>query len=84
MIFATVGVSFNKKVILPTAFKVSTSYVLNSKTDLSGYKYMFYANQKLSNRFWYHLLYKKHDLVSSISNRKVGISRFGIGVGMGF
>ena len=84
MVFATVGVSFNKKVILPTAFKVSTSYVLNSRTDLSGYKYMLYANQKLNKGFWYHLLYKKHSLVSSATNRKVGISRFGIGVGMGF
>lgn len=73
MIFATVGVSFYKKLILPTASKVSTSYILNSKTDLSGYKYILYANQKLNKRFWYHLLYKKHNLISSLSNRKVRI-----------
>jgi hypothetical protein len=84
MIFATIGTGIKTKILLPTAFKISYSHVLSSKTDLSGFKYLLYANQKLTDRFWYHLLYKQHILESSTSDRTVTISRYGVGVGMAF
>lgn len=82
MVFATAGVSFFKKIILPSAIKLSFSPVVQSKTDLTGYKYMFYINQKITKNTWYHFLFKQHQLEKA--DRTVSIARYGFGVGVTF
>lgn len=77
---AGLGLSFN--FIKASTMKFSASQALATSTDLSGSKFMIYFNQKLSNNFWYHLLYKQHLLTEN--DRDVSISRYGIGVGMAF
>ncbi len=83
MSFATVGVSFFTKLILPSAIKVSLSPVVQSNNDFSGYKYMFYMNQKITKNTWYHFLLKHHQLEQD-SGRTVAITRYGFGVGVTF
>ncbi len=82
MTFATVGVSFFTKLMLPTAFKLSASPVVSSNTEFTGYKYMFYMNQKITKNTWYHFLLKHHQLEQE--NRMVSITRYGFGVGVTF
>ena len=82
IIYATAGLSFFKKIVLPTAIKISASPVISSNTDFSGLKYMLYMNQKLSSNTWYHLLIKHHQLEQV--DRAVSITRYGFGVGVTF
>lgn len=77
---AGLGLSFN--FIKPSTMKLSASQAVATSTELTGAKYMIYFNQKLSNNFWYHILYKQHLLTED--ERDVSISRYGIGVGMAF
>lgn len=84
MIFLTAGLGYNTKIILPTSFKISLSPVISSKTELSGYKYILYANQKITKKIWYHVFYKKHILADEVRNEEVSIARIGLGVGMAF
>ncbi len=83
MTFLTAGVSFFTKIILPTAIKVSGSPVIQSNHDFSGYKYMFYMNQRITDNTWYHFLFKQHQLEQP-TGRTIAITRYGFGVGVTF
>lgn len=80
--FATVGVSFFKKLFLPSTIKLSASPVVHSNTGFGGYKYMFYINQRITDNTWYHFLLKHHELEQE--SRSVSITRYGFGVGVTF
>lgn len=82
VLFATAGLGLTFQFIKPTTMKFSASQAVSSSTEFGGTKYMMYLNQKLTNNFWYHILYKQHML--SGTSRDVSISRYGIGVGMAF
>ena len=82
MTFATVGFSFFTKIFLPSAIKVSASPIISSNTNFSGYKYMLYVNQKITDNTWYHFLLKQHQLEQD--SRTVSITRYGFGVGVTF
>ncbi|OIQ17198.1 MAG: hypothetical protein BM556_13375 [Bacteriovorax sp. MedPE-SWde] len=82
VIYSTIGIGYRFKFEKPVQVKVSYSLGILSDTELKGNKYMVYFNQRITNRYWYHLLFKKHNL--SDNSRETTISRYGIGVGMSF
>jgi hypothetical protein len=66
----------------PIRVKVSYSQGITSATELEGSKYLFYINQSISKRYWYHLLFKQHNLEEG--QKTLSITRYGIGFGMAF
>lgn len=82
VLFGTIGGAFTFTMINPTTVKVSYSQGIASNNDINGGKYMLYMNQKLTQNFWYHILYKQHLL--NEGNREISISRYGVGVGVAF
>ncbi|EQC45481.1 hypothetical protein [Bacteriovorax sp. Seq25_V] len=82
ILFATLGTAITFDFFKPTTFKFSLSTGVQSQTEMNGFKYMLYFNQKLTKNFWYHVLYKQHLLEEG--TRKVNIARYGIGIGVAF
>lgn len=80
ILYVTGGIGLKFSIFSPINIKVSMSKGVVATGKFNGTKFLFYMNQKLGKKFWYHIIYKQHVLSGGKSDLTVG--RLGVGLGM--
>lgn len=77
--YATLGLTFAKKIVTPFVLNISASQSLTTQREFRGQRYQIVWNQKYSENTWYHIFAKRHEL--NDGHRNLTITRYGVGVG---